>query len=311
MSLKIGLLGAGKRGVRRLEALKTLERGVAGFVDEDPKVRTQVVNQFRLVEKASAGELFAECEIVFIAAPTESRFSLAKEAIGKGTNVFLEWPVSANIEESMQLAKLADEAGVEIGVSRPLPISAILVSSPINWQPRIVSVSLSGGPFSKDEPSPVSSLIWTSRLAGVIDLCFALAGSRSIQTVDAEADREAGGLLRTVAFSLRFRNGCLAQCHVRQRDRASDPEDRFELAASGSSMSLSARSFDGPVCVERTDRSPRFEVGAEDGGEVTPHLRNETDSFLRAIGEGRRVPFSIHDALHVAQSVERLMERLR
>lgn len=267
---------------------------------------------------ASPGELFGAVDIVFLEETTSERFRLASEAIAKATHVFLGWPPSMNRKEQEKLADLAEEAGVEVGVSRPLPISCILAGLPEAWQPDVLSVLVSGSSYSGEHTGPVSSIPWEHRLAGVIHLCYELVGSKDVQSVDAEVARVSSGRISTTAFTLRFRNGTFAQCLVRERDRITEPNDRFELDAAGSSRSLCARSLEGPLCIEQfqnmertshSDETARVKSSLQTLNQSEQHL--ETIAFLKAIYKNVPAPFAIQDALQVSTSVERLLARIR
>jgi len=61
-------------------------------------------------------ELFGEIKWLFIATPPNTHYQIAKDAIKKGINVFLEKPFCSNSKEARQLIALAKENRVNICV---------------------------------------------------------------------------------------------------------------------------------------------------------------------------------------------------
>jgi predicted dehydrogenase len=315
-TLRIGLVGAGRRGQARAAALAGLP-GVAlvGVADADGARARVLADAHGTRPFASTLDLLADADAVCLAVPAAERFLLARAAAGEGTHVFLEWPPATGLDEAERLGHLAEEASVEVAVARPLPVGFLLDGRPADWRPRLLALTLDAGTGPDDAPG---ALPWPHRLAGALDLCVALARSADVQRVEAEADRD-GARLRAVALGLRFRNGVYAQAVLHERARAVDAPERFRLDASGAGFRLSARALDGPVCVEREASSNADERAANPapaaafGPAPSPLLpaARELADFVAAVAAGRPAPVSILDALHTLRLVERLMERLR
>lgn len=249
-----------------------------------------------VVELAEAGDGTVHADVVVIGGAVGERFAAAHAVVSEGCHVFLAWPPGVSTGEAKRLAARAEEAGVEVGAARPLAASGLLRARPEGWAARLVTLELIASPTGRLAETP-----WSHRIAGALDLCATLADHRDAARLDAQADRE-NGLLRSVAFSLRFRTGAYAQAVLREGDA-----DRFRLDASGPGARLSARSLDGPLCVEREDvaRQPVAEPDA-----LPPDVR-EAVSFIEAVSAGRRAPFTLADALATMRLAEAVAEKLR
>jgi predicted dehydrogenase len=313
-TLRIGLVGAGRRGRARAAALAGLP-GVTlvGVADADAARARALADAHGTRFFPSTPALLADADAVCVAVPPAARFLLARAAANEGAHVFLEWPPATGLDEAERLGHLAEEAGVEVAVARPLPIGPLLDGRPAEWRPRLLALTLDAGPGDA-----LGVLPWPHRLAGALDLCVGLARSAEVLRVEAEADRE-GARLRAVALGLRFRNGVYAQAVLHERPRAVDAAERFRLDAAGGGLRLSARALEGPVCLEQEgppaagDR-PANPAPAAAFGPVPPALPpavRELADFLGAVAAGRPAPVSILDAVHTLRLVERLMERLR
>ena len=247
-------------------------------------------------DAGAAGALAAYADVVIVGGGVGERFEAAHAVLSEGRHAFLAWPPGVSLDEASRLAARAEEAGVEVGAARPLPVSAVLRAAPPDWTARLVTLALTVAPGGR-----LAATAWSARLAGALDVCATLAQTRDAARLDAQADRE-GGRLRAVAFGVRFRTGAYAQVSVRSGDA-----DAFHLDASGPGARLSARTLDGPLCIERGDAGPR-PVAAPDP--LAPDVR-EAVSFLEAVAAGRRAPFSLADALATMRLAEAVGERLR
>ena len=98
----------------------TADVQIAGIHDADLQQAETVAAAFGVPAMPGALDLMQRVDALFVAAPTMDHFVLAREAIRQGVHVFLEWPPATSVTESEKLARVAEEAGVEIGVSRTL-----------------------------------------------------------------------------------------------------------------------------------------------------------------------------------------------
>ncbi len=179
----------------------------------DAEVRAEILKVqggFRGSVEAADG-----VDLALIAVPAAERFEAAASALRAGAHVFLEWPPTSSIRECAQLVRLAEEAGLEAGVSRPLRFG--LENLPDRWRARIVSLEMTGA-------VPISHA-----LADVIDLSFMLARSASVRRTDAEAAYDGRRAMTSAAMSLRFHSGALAQAVL----RSAGPPGRLRLYAVG------------------------------------------------------------------------------
>lgn len=264
--MHVGVIGSGRRAAGRAALLEALPgvRGVARCEGGSPE----------------AVAAFAETvDAVFVAVPTGEVFGVAGALARRGMPMFLEWPPAVSVREGEALVRLVEEAGVEIAVSRPLRAHGLFGRIPEGWRPALVVVRHD---VARAEAAGVAA---RARLADAVDLCCALAGSTSVQRIDAEAARGASLLPEAVAFGLRYHNGAYAQVAL---TGGADAESAT-LYASGGGHHL------------RADlRAGRAEAAVD-----------ETTAFLQAIRTGRSPAVTALDALHTLRLVERLMARLR
>lgn len=238
----------------------------------------------------------SEAAVVVIGGDVGSRARIAREAVSAGRAAFLLWPPGVSVTEAVALDARAEEAGVEVGVARPLGVGGLLAGRPETWTARLVALSLVAAPGG-----PLDAAGWTHRLGGALDVCATLVASTDVARLDAEAERD-GPAIRAAAVAVRFRNGAFAQIDLRASALVED--DAVALYASGPGGRVEARSLAGPLCVE-TDGRPAFTTPTPD-----PEAAEVLD-FLDAVADGRRAPHGLDDAVATLRLVERVQERLR
>ena len=237
--------------------------------------------------------------IVVVGGPVERRVDVAAEAVGAGAHAFLLWPPAASASAAEALADRAEEAGVEVGVARPLGATAALSGVPSGWAARLVTLGLVAR-----VDGPLAAAGWPTLLAGALDLCATLAAARDVTRLDAVAERDRDAL-RAVALAARFENGAYAQATVRFSDHVA--EDEVALYAARPGSRVEARSLAGPLCVEAEGSgAPVAAAPPASDPEVA-----EVEAFVAAVAAGRPAPYALDDALATLRLAERAQERLR
>lgn len=233
--------------------------------------------------------------VVVVGGPVAERLGRAARAVGEGAHVFVLWPPAPSAREAGALADRAEEAGVEVGVARPLGARA-LAGVPAGWAARLVTLTLVARPGGA-----LAEAGWPGLLAGALDLCATLAGARDAGRLEAVAERD-GDALRAVALAGRFETGAYAQAVVRFSDEAAD--DEVALYASRPGSHVEARTLDEPL---RPRPAPDAPAGAASGDA----LADEVAAFVRAVEAGRPPAYGLAAARAALQLVERVRDQLR
>ncbi len=270
--MRIGIIGDGERAEARRQSLNTLpDVAFAGTLASDA---CEVAASSGI---SSPLDVFLRpLDVVFIAVPTALHFVAAQAATKQGVHVFLEWPPATAVRECEALARLAEEARVEIGVSRPWRSLPPLKTWRTTYRASLLSLQLG---------YPATPPAWPSWLADALDLCTLLARSANIQRIDAQAVRQNAAWPQTVAFGLRFHNGVYAQVHIR---RTAPYEGTLYLAGREEEHILALPSPHTPSL-----------------------LTAEAQAFVQAVAQQKPAPTSILDGLHLMRLTERLMTKLR
>lgn len=242
---------------------------------------------------AHLNDFLAEVEAVFVTVPTAHHFAVAEAAAKRGVHMLLEWPPATSIKECQAMVQLAEEAGVEIGVSRPLRFHSLFAALPAAWRAELILLR-------RTVPTTVSAS-WPRWLADAVDLCCALAQTSSVQRVDAEAVRIGAPWPEAVAFGLRFHSGTYAQTSLRRSE-----------TTPGSQLYVAGPGFQQEADFHDTSQSAANVPGSEAyGNDPASLLHAETHAFVDALLDRRPVPVSALDGLHTMRLVERLMGKMR
>lgn len=262
--IQVVIIGDGREATLRAQALADVPDCEVRVVAADsPEVMSDWDSSKRRIVFASNGP---------------PHFSTLADLARQGAHLFLEWPPASSVKECQSLAGLGEEAGIEIGVSRPLRYAL-----PQDAMERFSRVDVLTFHARVDAQNRSA---WKRVVDDAIDLANFFARGASARRVDAAAARSDSRLPLVVAAGIRFQNGSLAQLEIRHRPDAA-PTVRVHVA--------------GPGYAEEVDLT-----NARDEG-----LRSESKAFVEAISANRTPPVSVLDALQTIRLHEKLMERLR
>lgn len=139
--LKIGVLGAGHLGKIHMKCIRELTDvyELTGFFDPDVRKASEAADQFGIAPFHSMEQLIAASDVVDIVTPTVHHYECASAAIRKFRHIFIEKPVTSQVDEARALIKLVKEADVfaQVGhVERFNP--AFVAAAPYINQPRFI-----------------------------------------------------------------------------------------------------------------------------------------------------------------------------
>ena len=205
-TLRIGIIGAGHFG--RFHALKVAgsKRAVLAGLYDPQGERAGAVG--REVGAAAMGleALLEASDAVIVAAPAETHFSLAAQALAAGRHVLVEKPIAATLGEADRLAGLARERGLVLQVGHLLRYSAEhrAISSRITRPLYIEATRIA--PY-KARGTDVSVIL--DLMIHDLDLVLALVHS-PIRSVDALGAAVSSPSEDIANARVRFENGCVA-----------------------------------------------------------------------------------------------------
>ncbi len=112
-SVQVAVVGSGYWGknlVRNFEALGALR----WVCESRPESRTEIEKKYPAVQLTSSFETIIKDEAirgVVLATPAATHYTLAREALLAGKDVFVEKPLALSVSEGVELVKIANQAG--------------------------------------------------------------------------------------------------------------------------------------------------------------------------------------------------------
>ncbi|NNE33959.1 MAG: hypothetical protein HKN13_01905 [Rhodothermales bacterium] len=211
--------------------------------------------------------------VCFVALANDEATEQSKRLLESGCHVFLDTPLLP-LRDLQHLAAIAEEAGVEVGLSRPLRYSEPIAG----WTDRATIAGIS----AEFGDAPES---WQTCLLDTLDLSVYLCGSGNARRVEASVERADRLWPVFAAISLRFDNGSLALATLRKTPSSPGPT-RCTITA-------------GPAVQEL-----EIVVGAES-------YAAETTDFLRRVARGTPAPVSVSDGLAGVRLLDQVQALLR
>ncbi len=115
--IKIGLIGVGRLGAQHLERLLESDYfELIGCFDTDELLLNRIEEDYNVKCFSDVNELISLCDAIDIVTPTTSHYAYAEKAIKFGKHVFIEKPISNDVDEAKKLVELVREAGIKFQV---------------------------------------------------------------------------------------------------------------------------------------------------------------------------------------------------
>ena len=122
--LRIGIVGAGLMGKWHARAAVKAGGEIICIADTDQNQAFQLASGYRKAQIfADAGQMLSQnsLDVLHICTPTASHQTIAELALGAGVNLFIEKPLAATAEETIQLYDLALENKAHLCPAHQMP----------------------------------------------------------------------------------------------------------------------------------------------------------------------------------------------
>jgi predicted dehydrogenase len=115
--IKIGIIGLGRVGSQHLERLLDIDYfTVVGCFDTDATLMQQITEDFDVPCFDNVDDLMDQCDAIDIVTPADFHYYYAEKAIKKGKHIFVEKPITNDLEEAKVMVELVREAGIKFQV---------------------------------------------------------------------------------------------------------------------------------------------------------------------------------------------------
>ena len=115
--INIGVVGAGKLGTYHIQKLQMiLNCDLRGVYDLDKQSMIRCESDYNVKTFDNIDSLLDVCDAVTIATPTIAHYNVAKRALDRGLHVFIEKPITDNIQDAIKLSSIAKSSNKLIQV---------------------------------------------------------------------------------------------------------------------------------------------------------------------------------------------------
>jgi len=285
-ALRTAVIGVGYLGnfhAQKYAAIPDVE--LVGVVDNDPKRAAEIAAALGTTAYSDHRDLIGKVDAVSVVVPTQFHHSVARDFLVAGVHVLIEKPITVTTAEADELIALAEARKLVFQVGHLERFNPVLVAlGDILREPLFIE-SVRIAPF---KPRGTDVNVVLDLMIHDIDIIQHIVGS-PVERIDAVGAPVFTGEEDIANARIVFENGCVAnvtasrislkserKMRIFQRDAyiTLDFQNRKLLVAQKGSGEL----FPGVPNVKVDER----ELGQADA------LRNEIESFIQAIREGKQ-----------------------
>ncbi len=206
-TIRIGVIGVGHLGNFHVKRLKEISGiSISGIYDKNPIRADEISNQYDVKLFSSLQALLEISDAVSIVAPTPYHFEIANLALDKDCHLFIEKPITDNIEHAGLLLNKAEKLNkiIQVGhIERFNPAFTVLKN--LDIQPRFIEAHRLAkfNPRGNDVPVILDLMIHD------LDIILSLVKS-DIKEIRANGVKVVSSSVDIANVRLEFENGCIA-----------------------------------------------------------------------------------------------------
>jgi len=206
-TIKIGVIGVGHLGHFHLKQLKGIPNvSISGLYDSNPKRADEMSLLHNVHSYSSLDEILDKSDAVSIVTPTSKHYSVADKALNEDCNIFIEKPITDNIDHAELLLNKAKKLKkiIQVGhIERFNPAFNLLKNMDI--QPRFIETHRLAefNPRGNDVPVILDLMIHD------LDIILSLVKSE-IKDIQANGVKVVSSTVDIANARLEFENGCVA-----------------------------------------------------------------------------------------------------
>ena len=109
-NINIGVVGTGKLGTYHIQKLlKQSKINFIGIYDSNKDLMNSHKENYNIEIFDDVAKLIERCDAITIATPTTEHYNISKFALEKGRHVFIEKPITDNLEDAIRIDAIAKE----------------------------------------------------------------------------------------------------------------------------------------------------------------------------------------------------------
>jgi predicted dehydrogenase len=106
--INYGIVGTGHIGKYHIQQIQNIENiNLVGVFDTHTKLCSKIANEYKVRPFEKLESLLAKCDAISVATPAYSHYQVAKQALSAHCHVFIEKPITTNIQDAKKLISLS------------------------------------------------------------------------------------------------------------------------------------------------------------------------------------------------------------
>jgi predicted dehydrogenase len=209
--LNIGLVGCGHLGkihCKLLAQIASENPGITftGVYDTDSTQSDAISKLYDVKSFESFDEMLYNIDTLITVTPTSTHYGIARNALAKHINLFIEKPVTSSLEEATELIKLARNSDVKIQVGHVERFNPAITSlEKFEMKPMFIESHR----LAQFNPRGTDVSVIQDLMIHDIDIILHLVGS-PIKKIDANGVAVVSEAIDIANARLTFENGCVA-----------------------------------------------------------------------------------------------------
>lgn len=325
-SVRIGVAGVGRLGALHARLYREVRQTeLVGVYDQDHQRAASIVEETGSAAYDSLAGLLSDVDALSVVVPTLHHFEVAHQALAAGKHVFIEKPITNNLDEANRLIAMARERGLVLQVGHIERFNAaIRALANLNLAPMFIESHR----MASFDPRGTDVAVVLDLMIHDIDIILSLVDSPIVR-IDASGVAVISQEPDLANARLQFGNGCVANVTASRISLRKMRKMRlFQRDAYISVDFLQGLSevfrLDHGGAPQRSTTS-RFSLGKTAGSEQERFilydrletsegnaLRMELESFVNAIVTGTPPPVTGEDgrrALEIATTITDIIKR--
>ena len=321
-SINIGVVGVGHLGNFHLKQLGGIPQvSISGLYDSNPKRAEEMSFRYNVPVHTSLEELLSASDAVSVVTPTSYHYAVADKALDAGCHLFIEKPITDNIEHARLLLEKANKLNkiIQVGhIERFNPAFRALKTSQL--EPLFIETHRLApfNPRGNDVPVNLDLMIHD------LDIVLSLVKSE-IKDIRANGVKVVSSTVDIANARLEFENGCVANITASRISQKSMRKMRLFQEEDYITIDFQSGEVEEyKICSTPPDLSTGDQVVELAGAEkryihyhkpvITQHdaLKEELIHFVDSIIQGQQPETDGHsaaEALNLALEIQKIIDK--
>lgn len=207
--INFGIIGTGHIGNYHIQqALNIKNINLVGVFDIISSQANKIAKKYKVKTFNSIDALLDMCDAVSVASPAQTHYTIAKQALKYSCHLFIEKPITTNVEEALDIIQLANRLNLKVQVGHIERFNPIIVDFTQKYN-KVNPLFIESHRLAPFNIRGTDTDVILDLMIHDIDLILFFVSSE-IKKVEASGVSVLSDSLDMVNARLSFQNGCIA-----------------------------------------------------------------------------------------------------